>query len=169
MSEALQDLLDNMALNELIYSRLHAMDARDWVAYRAGLLDDAEFDFTDHGVATDKAAEIMKGADYFVTILQSVIDGFDATQHHATNLLHQVNGDTAESSSYVYAEHFLSNDRGDPSVTCGGRYKVTSQRTTDGWKVKKWRFETSWFRGNTMLYKLATDAAGKKAQDEAGR
>lgn len=162
MDTETKELFDKRALDELIYGAMHAMDGHDWAAYRKNLLDDAEFDFTRHGVASERAGEIMRGADYFVTVLASVLEGFDATQHHVTNLLHEIDGDTAISKSYVYAEHFLMNDRGDPSVTCGGRYVVTSQRAESGWKVAKWLYLPAWFRGNTMLYQYASDPGRRK-------
>ena len=164
MSEKLQELMDKRALDELIYSTMHAMDSSDWPAYRKGMTDDAEYDFTSHGVATDKAAEIMKGADYFITVLAGVLEGFESTQHHVTNILHTLNGDTATTNCYVFSEHFLNNDRGDRSVSCGGRYEVATVRTAQGWKVVKWRFIASWFRGNTMLYQLASAIARQRSE-----
>lgn len=167
MSDILLEMLEKRALDELIYSTMHAMDANDWVAYRKGILDDAEFDFTEHGVASEDASEIMKGADYFISTLESVLGGFEATQHHVTNMIHRIDGDTARTDCYVYAEHFLNNDRGDRSVTCGGRYQVDSLRTADGWKVKKWKYYVSWFRGNTMLYKYASERAAKNKDKQS--
>src|SRR4051812_16656169 len=118
MADTLQTLLDKRELDELIFRTMHAMDSHDWPGYRASLVPDAEFDFTDHGVATDDANDVMKGADNFVAILASVIEGFDSTQHIVTNLLHKIDGDRATTSCYVLAEHFLNNNRGDRNVGC---------------------------------------------------
>jgi hypothetical protein len=164
MADTLQTLLDKRELDELIHRTMHAMDSHDWPGYRAGLVADAEFDFTDHGVATDDANDVMKGADNFVAILASVIEGFDATQHIVTNILHQLDGDRATTSCYVLAEHFLNNDRGDRNVGCGGRYTIDTRRTPEGWRIARLKFTTSWFRGNTSLYQLAGEAVAKRKQ-----
>jgi len=164
MRDGLQDLLDKRELDELISRTMHAMDTHDWPTYRAGLVEEAEFDFTDHGVATDDAAQVMKGADNFVSILASVIEGFDATQHSVTNILHTLKGDTAFTACYVVAEHFLNNDRGDRNVGCGGRYLIDTRRTPEGWRIVKLKFSTYWFRGNTNLYQLAGEAVAKRAK-----
>jgi len=163
MTNAIQELLDKRALDELVYGCMNAVDALDWKTYRGLLLDDAEFDITDHGVAPDETAEIIKGADQLLSVVKSVLTGFEAVQHHVTNMVHRVDGDEATTNAYVYAEHFLNNDRGDRSVTCGGRYKITSRRTQDGWKVASWQLRISWFRGNPMLYKLAAEAVIRAA------
>jgi hypothetical protein len=80
-------------------------------------LDDAEFDFTDHGVATDAVVEIMKGGNYFLAALRSLTDEFDATQHAISNIFRGLDGASALMRCYVYAERFLAYDRDDPRVT----------------------------------------------------
>jgi hypothetical protein len=164
VTDALQTLLDKHALDHLIYSSMHAIDSGDWSNYRKGFAEDVEFDFTDHGVAPSETAKPMTGIDYVITIMRSVMDGFDAAQHHVTNMVHHLDGDTATTDCYVYAEHFLNNDRGDRSISLGGRYHVSSRRTDNGWQVTKWRFATSWFRGNPMLYQLAAEIAARQKQ-----
>ena len=155
MRDTLEDLLDKRELDELMYKTMHAMDGRDWPAYRRNCLADAAFDFTDHGAAGDETAAVMVGADLFLADLSTVCEGFDATQHAITNMVHTLAGDSARTNCYVHAEHFLENDRGDRSVTCAGRYEIESRRTPEGWRIARLRFVTSWFRGNTALYGLA--------------
>ena len=159
----LQTLLDKRALDEMVHACMHAMDTHDWPQYRARITDDAEFDFTDHGVATDSASAVMRGADVYLPILASVIEGFDATQHTVTNLLHEVNGNAAHTRCYVCAEHFLNNDRGGRRVTCGARYLIDSVRGADGWRIQRLKFLTFWFDGNTALYQLAGQATAARA------
>ncbi|ARR55452.1 hypothetical protein HY78_19410 [Rhizorhabdus wittichii DC-6] len=162
MADSLQILLDKRALDEMVYKCMHAMDTHQWTLYRANIVEDATFDFTDHGVATDDAAEPMRGADNYLEILASVITGFDSTQHAVSNMYHEVEGDRARTKCYIQAEHFLNNDRGDRRVACGGRYLIDAIRTPDGWKIKHLKFQTFWFTGNTTLYELAGRASAAK-------
>jgi hypothetical protein len=162
MDPVIQTLSDKRELDELIYGAIHALDKSDWETYRVFFLEDVEFDFREHGVATEKANDVMRGIDLFIPVVSSVMTGFEAAQHHLTNMVHRLKGDQAHSECYVYAEHFLNNDRGDRSVTVGGSYEIDTVRTEHGWKVSKWKLRASWFRGNPMLYQLAAEAAARK-------
>lgn len=167
MMAQVQELIDKRGLDEMVYRTLHAVDLCDWSALRAQMLDDAEFDFTSHSDATDieQLAEVQTGVDEFVATLTAVVPGLDAVQHHVTNMVHEVRGDTAQTTCYVYAEHFLNNDQGDRSITVGARYAIASRRTADRWRIASWRLTPSWYRGNPTIYKLAMDVAARAGQD----
>jgi hypothetical protein len=153
--DQLQLLTDKRALDEMVYRCMHAMDTHQWQLYREQITDDAEFDFTDHGAATDDANEPMRGADNFLTILASVIEGFDSTQHCVSNMFHEVSGDVAKTHCYVYAEHFLNNEHGGRRIACGGQYHIDAVRVDQRWKLSRLKWKTFWFEGNTSLYQLA--------------
>jgi hypothetical protein len=163
MADETQMLHDKRALDEMVYKCMHAMDTHEWPLYRAQLTDDAEFDFTDHGVATEEAADVMRGADNYLAVLRSVIEGFDATQHCISNMFHDVTGDSAKTQCYVLAEHFLNNSRGGRRITCGARYHIDAVRMVEGWRIKRLKFLTFWFDGNTSLYQLAAQAVARRA------
>ena len=78
------------------------------------------------------------------------------------NILHTLDGDTAKTNCYIYADHYLTNDRGDRNVACGGRYEIASRRTAEGWRIVRLKFVTSWFSGNTNLYKLAGETVARR-------
>jgi len=163
MTDLLQELLDKRALDELIFRTMHALDACDWPAYRASFVEDAAFDFREHGAAPPQARQVIIGIDTIIALQKSVIEGFDTAQHHVTNMVHSIDGDNAVTDCNLYAEHFLNNDRGDRSVSLGGRYQVSSRRHADGWKVHRWRFYSPWIRGNPMLYQLAVEVTSARA------
>jgi hypothetical protein len=163
MTDPLKELLDKRALDELIFRTMHALDACDWRAYGASFVQDAAFDFREHGAAPPEARQVIVGIDTVIALQRSVIEGFDTTQHHVTNMIHTIDGDGAVTDCYLYAEHFLNTDRGDRSVSLGGRYQVTSRRYPDGWKVHRWRFYSPWLRGNPMLYQLAVENTSARA------
>ena len=157
MTDLLKELLDKRALDELIFRTVHALDARDWRAYGTSFVADVVFDFREHGAAPAEARRLIVGLDKIIALQRSVIEGFDVAQHHVTNILHVIDGDHATTDCYLYAEHFLNTDRGDRSVSLGGRYQISSHRYAEGWKVQRWRFHSPWMRGNPMLYQLAVE------------
>lgn len=160
--DLLHELVDKRHLDELVYGTLIAVDSGDWTALRNRFHENATFDFTSHSDATeidDLSHEI--GVEAFLHTLQSVVPGFDAYQHHVTNMMHRLEGDTARTDCYVYAEHFLNNNAGDRSITVGVRYEISAQRTGEGWKIMQWTLIPSWYRGNPALYKLAMDVAAR--------
>jgi hypothetical protein len=163
MTDLLTELLDKRALDELIFRTMHALDSRDWPAYRASFVEDAAFDFREHSAAPAQARQVIVGIDTIVALQRSVIEGFDTAQHHVTNMVHSIDGDDAVTDCHLYAEHFLNNHGGDRSVSLGGRYQITSHRHPEGWKVHRWRFYSPWIRGNPMLYQLAVEITSARA------
>jgi hypothetical protein len=162
MNDLVKELLDKRALDELIFRTVHALDACDWRAYGTSFVSDVVFDFREHGAAPPEARQLIVGLDKIIALQKSVIEGFDIAQHHVTNMVHAIDGDRATTDCNLYAEHFLNTDRGDRSVSLGGRYQVSSQRYVDGWKVQRWRFHSPWMRGNPMLYQLAVERTSAK-------
>jgi hypothetical protein len=160
MTEALlQELADKRALDELISGQALAVDQNDWQGYRRCLADgEVHFDFTDH---TDRVVGghigVETSADRWVAKVKGVMPGFDGSQHLISNLIHNVNEDTADSTCYVLADHFLNNGIGDRSITMAGIYSIQSNRTTGGWKIRRWRLKVLWYRGNPHIYKLAQE------------
>ena len=165
MTDPMKKLLDKRALDELIYRTMHALDARDWIAYRDAFVDDVVFDFREHGAAPPEARQLITGIDNFLVLQRAVIEGFDTAQHHVTNMVHaiSIDGDTAVTECYLYAEHFLNNDCGDRSVSLGGRFQFHARRYPDGWKIHRQRFYSPWIRGNPMLYQMAVELTSARA------
>lgn len=163
LSDLLREISDKIALDELVYCSMLAMDARDWAIYRSKLTDDAVFDFVDSGAAIDDSAEPVVGGDKFVEVLSSVIDGFDSTQHVVTNMYHSVGGNRAKTHCYVVAEHFLNNACGDKSISSGAHCEIECDKTRFGWRISKLRLHNLWYRGNTSLFQLAAQRSSSAA------
>jgi 3-phenylpropionate/cinnamic acid dioxygenase small subunit len=168
MTDPLQELLDKRALDELIFRTMHALDARDWNAYRTSFVDEVAFDFREHGAAPPEARQVIEGYDNFIVLQRAVIEGFDTAQHHVTNMVHTLNGDEAVTDCCLYAEHFLNNDFGDRSVSLGGRYQFHSRKGAEGWKIHRQRFYSPWIRGNPMLYQLAVQITSAREATTSG-
>src|SRR5580692_5942839 len=92
----LQILLDKGALDDLIYTQAFAIDRRDWPAYRSCFADVVHFDFSEHDERVLGNGVVYTDPDVWVESCISVMPGFDATMHSVTNVLHKVQGDTAQ-------------------------------------------------------------------------
>jgi hypothetical protein len=169
MDNPLQILLDQRALDDLIYTQAMALDGQDWKTYRSCFADEINFDFSEHveravgqniGVATDP--------DEWVRNSASVIPGFDSTMHAISNPVHVVKGDTASSRCYITADHFLNDIGGERSTTSSGIYTFDSIRTSDGWKIKNWRLKVLHYRGNLSLYRVAAERVREGAVGRDG-
>lgn len=158
MAATLQELLDKRALDDLVHITVTALDAGEWGVYRAGFAEDATFLLPDHTGSGEKS--VVTGADNFIPIVSAVLGGFDAVQHHITNMIHRLSGDEAATFCYVIAEHFFGRGPGENSLSVGGHYDIAARREHGEWKLTAWNFTPAWTRGNAALF---DQAAGRQA------
>jgi hypothetical protein len=148
-------LLDRAEISDVVHRYATAIDLRDWALLETCFTAEMEADFRTFGVR-----EVFQGsADEWVRRVRSTIDGCDATQHLSANHVHTIDGDAATCVSYMRAEHFLINDRGDDSYTVGGYYTNELVREAAGWKIKKYTLAVTWSRGNRHILAIATRRA----------
>jgi hypothetical protein len=158
MQDALQKLIDQRSLDELICAQAIAADTLDWTALRKCLADEIDFILSEKmGHTTDP--------DEFVANAKVLLPGFDSVMHTVTNIRHEIVGDEAHSDAYVEAKHFLKNDVCPEELTGGGVYIFTSIRTDAGWRLKKMRLRHIYLRGDPRLYEVAMERVreGKRA------
>ncbi len=91
-----EDLLDQVALRDLLMRYCRGCDRRDFALVRSLYHDDA---IDDHG------AMFHGGPDAFVAWLPQAMATWDATRHMIGNSLFVVDGDMAEGEHYVEAWH----------------------------------------------------------------
>ncbi len=96
-------------------------------------------------------------ADEWVSRAQALFPGLDASQHCLYNPIVTVDGDTADISVYVQAEHFLTNADGDNWFTLGGYYADRLTRVDGEWRISGKKLVVTWNRGNRHVLALAAE------------
>lgn len=153
----LQELQDKEAIRQLCTDYSAAVDNRDWLLLRNCYLDEIEIDYGDF------AKNGKWNADDWVAQLKLGVSGFDNTQHLNGNHTIQIDGDTAQCSVHVIAEHVIYPQSGlvhvddKSSITFGGTYFITYQRTPAQWRIAKAQLTALWTRGNMGLFNIAKD------------
>ncbi|MBD0865583.1 MAG: nuclear transport factor 2 family protein [Rhodobacteraceae bacterium] len=91
-----------------------------------------------------------------VAAWQTVLPGYDRTHHLIGTESVQINGDTATTTSNIYATHILANDEGEDTWVFIGDYQHELAKTNDGWKITFMRANLRAQLGNENLPALAT-------------
>lgn len=151
--------LDRLETADVAHRYAAGVDGRDWTLLRSVFADEIEADFRSFGVK-----EVFRGpAEDWVAAVRGTVAGLDATQHLMANHRHEFAGpDACTLASYMRAEHFLINDRGDDSYTIGGYYVWRLVRGPSGWRAVAYGLTVTWARGNRGVLALGRRRA--KAQ-----
>lgn len=128
-----------------------AVDTLDFDLYRATFAEECLYDLTSFNGA---APCLMKVADW-VTVIEPMLRGFDATLHFLSNFTFERAGDDLRVGAYVLAEHLLKSAGGDEMASVGGRYTFTLRPAPGGFRIHGFRIEVLWQRGDTGLYARA--------------
>ncbi|MFD8009454.1 nuclear transport factor 2 family protein [Streptomyces sp. NPDC058955] len=140
----LANVMDRLAVEDLVTGYAAAVDDADWTAYRALFTPDGRADYTGSGGIEGPAAEV---ADW----LAETMTLFPVRQHLIVNrrvtLLrpggYAETGDTADvRADYVNPMRMASGD----DFVCGGRYAFGARRTPDGWRLRSVVVEERWRR-----------------------
>ena len=91
--------------------------------------------------------------EQLMTQWQSVLPGFDATQHMITNHQITVDGNEAKAIAYVRATHKL----GDEMWVVGGYYVDELVKVDGVWKLKAIQYNALYEEGNRALIEQAAD------------
>jgi hypothetical protein len=110
-----------------------------------------------------KGAGIGTDPDQWTANSKAFQPSFDATMHIVTNLVHEVDGDTARSQCFAVGHHYLNNDAGDRHFNAAMHSTYGSIRTADGWKIKSLYLKPLFYEGNTSLFALAGEKQRKSA------
>lgn len=121
---------DRQDIADVLLRYATGIDRKDWPLFRAVFTDDCELNYGEvgswHGV--DAITEFMQQAHEFAS----------HTMHRLTNQVITVDGDAAESRTYVDALILVGD--GNAGVNAAGFYDDELVRTDDGWRVARRRF-----------------------------
>lgn len=145
----LQTLADREAVRDVRYRFGAALDTRDWSLFSSLFTEDATGDFTSFGVP---GTEVSKTAimRMFQGAFRRPVDEL-TTQQAITNVLVDVQGDAATSSSYLQGHHRLPGHEGGDDVTLRARYDDHLVRTPDGWKIDRTTLGVISITGNAAI------------------
>jgi 3-phenylpropionate/cinnamic acid dioxygenase small subunit len=137
------ELVDRLAIQELVVRYAWAIDTKDWAALDSVFLPDAWLDYSSNpGGAVGHYPEIRAW-------LEKSLAPFPVTQHLVTNIDATIDGDRATCRTMVYNPMGAATREGPLHFFfLGGRYDDELVRTADGWRIAK-RVETLlWFQGS---------------------
>ena len=154
LEQRIRALEDRALIVEAIVRYANSLDSCDYVEMRSLLLDDVHMDFAFMGLEP----QTFK-ADDWVGYARHALSGLKCTHHISPNhVLERLEGDEATCISYMYAQHWLPNDRGGDEFLMRGHYSNELRRTPSGWKIAGMKQVTTWTSGNASLFSLAMGA-----------
>jgi hypothetical protein len=154
----LQELSDVREIIDVMNRYTTALDTRNWEMLEATMAPDGQADFGNlAGVG------ILDSPQALVDLCRRSLQDLRATQHLQGNYAVEVNGDTAQASCYLQANHFQEGLPSGDTFVVWGKYRDDFVRTADGWKIKKRYLDTISAGGNMNLFAEAAEAAGRTA------
>jgi 3-phenylpropionate/cinnamic acid dioxygenase small subunit len=121
---------DRQDITDVIIRYATGIDRRDWPLFRTVFTDDCELDYGEVGS--------WHGVDEVTDFMQRAHAMAGHTMHRLTNQVITVDGDKAQSRTYVDALIMLA-DNGS-GVNAAGFYDDDLVRSDDGWRVARRRF-----------------------------
>ena len=94
-------------------------------------------------------------ADALIASWQSLLPGFDATQHITGPAAVEVDGNRATACAAVRSYHFLRGASGGDEYLIAGRYRTAYVRNGGDWRIDGLDLLVSYERGNRKLLSLA--------------
>ena len=144
-------IADERAIESLIARMLQAVDRLDWSAARETFDDAIEVDYTSlFGGQPERLA-----TDVLIERWQSLLPGFDATQHITGPVVTSITNGMAVADTHLRAYHYI-NDAPGGSWTLVGHYTLGARRTAQGWRLTRLRVDVYRQEGDTHLPALAS-------------
>lgn len=139
-SQALRDLLDKQAIQELIHGYCHAADRRDYDKMRSMYHEDA----------TDDHGGFFQGlAMDFIEQLPDIQEPMEILHHNVTTVnikleTSAVGAVYAEGEIYVLAYHKVATEQGAMDLLIGGRYLDRYEKRDGLWKFSHRTVVADW-------------------------
>jgi 3-phenylpropionate/cinnamic acid dioxygenase small subunit len=124
------DREDRQDISDVLLRYATGIDRRDWPLFRTVFTDDCELNYGEVGS--------WHGVDAITAFMQQAHEMASHTMHRLTNQVITVDGDKAESRTYVDALILVGD--GNSGVNAAGFYDDQLVRGDDGWRVACRRF-----------------------------
>lgn len=143
MEDSVRWLVDRAQISELLFSFAAALDTKDWQRYAENYADDGYIELPDPQSSTGGTFVLYKAK--LLELVPKSLGRYVATHHISTNHQIRIDGDRAESRSYLQAVHVA----GKPTDhwTAGGWYDCRYVRTPAGWKFAQVKLTAVWLAG----------------------
>lgn len=143
---------DVIAIQQLMARFATGIDTCDPTLYRSVFTDEIDLDYSSW-----RSSSIGTwSADAWVERAGRLFPGLTTTRHALSNLLIDVEGDTARVRAAVRADHVLVGPDGSSEVfTLDGYYDDRVVRGGDGWKICGKRLVVEWTTGDRSLLERA--------------
>jgi 3-phenylpropionate/cinnamic acid dioxygenase small subunit len=145
-SVAAEQLLDRIAIDDLLTRYATAVDTRDWDLWESCFSPDATIDYTAFGGIAGSVRTVRAW-------LAEVMPRFEMSQHLVVNREVTIEGDTARSRAAFFNPMALATPEGRVLFFDGGYYLDRLVRTPAGWRIYE-RIEE--FSYSTRLAPLLT-------------
>ncbi|SNS09668.1 SnoaL-like domain-containing protein [Sphingomonas laterariae] len=134
----LQEIGDRLAINELLARYCHALDRKDWPAFRAVFTENARIDFTAFGGPEGNPAELE-------AFLAPILDGLVASQHMVSTIIIDLDGNEAQARSAAIVPMTSASAEGAEQTLLNGLwYEDRLVRTPAGWRIAERRQVRGW-------------------------
>ncbi len=125
----IRELLDQQQISRLLYLYAEMVDHREWKKMDQIFALEATIDYTSTGGQAGPFRETLAWLD-------RALESWPLNLHVVSNVLIEVDGDTATSRCYFHAPMGRNTADGDQFViNNSGRYLDRLVRTADGWRI----------------------------------
>ena len=141
--EKLQLMLDRAEISEVVYRYAIGADRRDAEMFASVFTDEMSVLIT--GGSFGKGRKQSLPNQKFARNVVTALSRFPVTQHLFNVYTIDVQGDTAQTTVYMQARHFIAESEGiRPPWDMGGYYTHSLVRTSSGWKVCDYTLNITW-------------------------
>ena len=136
-------VLDRIAVVEMIYREMRAIDNKDWPALQECFTDEIELDMTGAPFGPNKPIKLSAGK--WVDAVKGSMDRFPVTQHSSSNEIVEFSGAQAICRSYMLARHvYLGPDASPIIYELWERLTHSLVKAGDGWKISGFKADVCW-------------------------
>jgi 3-phenylpropionate/cinnamic acid dioxygenase small subunit len=125
----LRDIVDRLEIQELMHRYAAMVDRREWAEQSRVFTPDAHIDYTSTGGTKGPCGEVLEW-------LARALTPWPLNLHFISNLVIELEGDTARASCYFNAPMGrVEEDGSQLIITNAGHYDDELARTPEGWRI----------------------------------
>lgn len=135
---------DDAAIRNVVSRTALTQDARDWEGHAACFAPDVEY---------IHPKGVVNGIDDVIARSRAALTPLDGSQHLIGTVVVDIDGDSAEATSYFHAQHVRAGavPSGGSHFIIAGTYRDTLRKIDGSWKIVRRRQSYSWRDGNAAV------------------